>query len=115
VPSICSLVTITHLHSSTIGYLHRGVDRRRRACAVENTTKHRGVVVWLWRATSVGVGGREFDHHGQPFFGVVQLQVGDLGHLAQPVTRRLQARGRLFESLPSRASSHHTLFLQCEP
>jgi hypothetical protein len=30
----------------------------------------------------VGFGGRQFDHHGQPLFGVVQLQIGDLGHLA---------------------------------
>jgi hypothetical protein len=113
-PSICSLVTITHLHSSTVGYLHRGVDRRRRACAVE-TRQSSAASLSGCGAWSVGVGGREFDHHGQPFFGVVQLQVGDLGHLAQPVTRRLQVRGRLFESLPGSASSRHTLFLQCEP
>jgi hypothetical protein len=30
----------------------------------------------------VDLGGREFDHHGQPLFGVVQLQIGGLGHLA---------------------------------
>jgi hypothetical protein len=37
----------------------------------------------------VSVGGGEFDHHGQPLSGVVYWQVGDLGHLAQPVTHRV--------------------------
>jgi hypothetical protein len=32
VASFRSLWTITHLHSSTIGYLHGGADGRRRVC-----------------------------------------------------------------------------------
>ena len=47
----------------------------------------------------LGVGSREFDHHGEPLCDVVQPRVGDLGHLAQPVAHgvlvhsSLQANG----------------------
>jgi hypothetical protein len=70
VASIRSLVIITHLHSSTVGYPHGGVERRRGVCPSLTTTA-RCFVVSRQHAWSVGVGGRVFADHGQPFVAVL--------------------------------------------